>query len=44
MSEGCFTGSTAGLFGAFGRIDSSDGGMAVGDNCLKPSYTASTDW
>jgi len=39
--EGSSTGSTAGLCGAFGRIDSSAGGMVAGDSCRKPSCTAS---
>ena len=43
-SERSFTGSTVGLCGAFGRIDSSAGGTAAGDSCREPSCTASTGW
>ena len=35
---------TAGLCGAFGRIDSSGGATVAGDSCRKPSCTASTGW
>jgi hypothetical protein len=43
-SESSSTGSTAGLCGAFGRIDTSVGGTVAGDSCRKPSCTASTGW
>ena len=43
-SERSSTGSTVGLCGAFGRIDSSGGATVAGDSCRKPSCMASTGW